>query len=62
MSKIDLQLFQTSLRVVAFELGKIHDVVPSKVFEELEAMDNVIERDLKNTYHETMASKANSIS
>lgn len=51
MTKVDLQLFQASLRVITFELKQLHDdTIPKKVFDELSAMEVVIERDLPNEH------------
>lgn len=48
MNKVDLQLFRASLRAISNELSKLNEEVPKKVYDELSAMDNVIERNLKN--------------
>jgi hypothetical protein len=48
MTKVDIQLFQTSLRVVTSELEPFHNELPKKVYDELSAMETVIERELKN--------------
>ena len=50
MSKVDMQLFLASLRVVKIELEPLHDKVSKKVFDELDAMKRVIERDIPNEH------------
>lgn len=50
MTKIDIQLFRTSLRVVENELKPLHESIPQKVFDELQAMELVIDRDLKDEH------------
>ena len=51
VSKIDLQLFQASLRIIDAELKKLHDdTIPQKVFDEIAAMELVIERDLQHEH------------
>ena len=51
MSKIDLQLFQASLRAIVVELKQLHDSnIPQKVYDELSAMNLVIERDMQNNH------------
>ena len=51
MSKIDLQLFQASLHAISVELEQLHyDKIPKKVFDELSAMELVIERDMQNEH------------
>ena len=48
MNKVDLQLFRASLRAISNELSKMNEDVPKKVYDELSAMDKIIERNLKN--------------
>lgn len=48
MTKIDLQLFRASLHAIENELSKMNEDVPKKVYDELSAMDKVIERNLNN--------------
>ena len=48
MTKVDLQLFQASLRVIKHELEKTGIEVPKKVNDELQAMEQVIERNLNS--------------
>lgn len=50
MTKVDLQLFQASLRVVEIELKKLHESIPQCVLDELSAMEIVIERNLANEH------------
>ena len=47
LSKVDLQLFRASLRVISAELHSLPNgaPVPERVFQELSCMDLVIERD-----------------
>ena len=49
VSKIDLQLFQASLHVIDVELKRLHDDnIPQKVYDEISAMEQVIERNLQH--------------
>ena len=46
MTKVDLQLFKTRIRVIVNELDKLNTEVPKKVYDEISAMETVIERNL----------------
>ncbi len=46
MSKVDLQLFKASIRVIREELEKSSNDVPKKVNDELSAMEHLIEQNL----------------
>lgn len=50
MTKIDIQLFRASLRAVEVELKPLHESIPQRVFDELQAMELVIDRDLKDEH------------
>ena len=50
MQKVDMQLFQASIRAIRIELSKIESPIPAKIYAELSAMEHVIERNIANEH------------
>ena len=50
MTKADLQLFQASICAIERNLKPLYESIPQKVFDELDAMKLVIERNMQNEH------------
>lgn len=46
MTRGEIQVFMSSLRLVSNELSKVEAKIPERVFAELKAMENFLQHDL----------------